>query len=132
MAQDGLFFKKAGELHPTHHTPAGGLWAQAAWTSILCLTGTYNQLLDFVIIAALLFYFLTMVALFRLRRTHADLPRPVKAFGYPIVPGLYMVALVGVMITLLMAKPLTAGTGMAIVLIGVPVYAWWSKKAATA
>jgi APA family basic amino acid/polyamine antiporter len=132
MAQDKLFFKKAGELHPTHHTPAGGLWAQAAWTSVLCLTGTYNQLLDFVIIAALLFYFLTMVALFRLRRTHADLPRPVKAFGYPIVPALYMVALVGVMITLLMAKPLTAGTGMAIVLIGVPVYWWWSKRAAAA
>jgi APA family basic amino acid/polyamine antiporter len=128
MAQDGLFFKKAGELHPTHHTPAGGLWAQALWTSILCLTGTYNQLLDFVIIAALLFYFLTMVALFRLRRTRADLPRPVKAFGYPIVPGLYMVALVGVMITQLMAKPLTAGAGLAIVAIGIPVYLWWARK----
>jgi APA family basic amino acid/polyamine antiporter len=130
MAQDKLFFAKAGELHPEHKTPAGGLWAQAAWTSILCLTGTYNQLLDFVIIAALLFYFLTMVALFRLRRTHADLPRPVKAFGYPVVPALYMVALLGVMVTLLWAKPLTAGTGMAIVLIGVPVYAMWSRKAA--
>ncbi|HWA40566.1 MAG TPA: hypothetical protein VG712_03085, partial [Gemmatimonadales bacterium] len=83
-------------------------------------------------IAALLFYFLTMVALFRLRRTRADLPRPVKAFGYPIVPGLYMVALVGVMITQLWAKPLTAGAGLAIVLLGVPVYAWWSKRAAAA
>ena len=129
MAQDKLFFKRAGDLHPKYHTPAGGLWAQAIWTSILCLTGTYNQLLDFVIIAALIFYFLTMVALFRLRRTRADLPRPVKAFGYPVVPALYMVALVGVMGTLLWAKPLTAGTGLAIVLLGVPVYLWWSRKA---
>lgn len=130
MAQDKLFFQKAGELHPQYHTPAGGLWAQALWTSILCLTGTYNQLLDFVIIAALVFYFLTMVALFRLRRTRADLPRPVKAFGYPVVPALYMVALAFVMATLLWAKPLTAGTGLAIVLVGVPVYLWWSKQAA--
>ncbi len=129
MAQDKLFFRKAGELHPTHHTPAGGLWAQALWTSVLCLTGTYNQLLDFVIIAALIFYFLTMVALFRLRRIRADLPRPVKAFGYPVVPGLYMAALLGVMLVLLWAKPLTAGAGLAIVLLGVPVYLWWSKRA---
>jgi APA family basic amino acid/polyamine antiporter len=70
-----------------------------------------------------------MVALFRLRRTRADLPRPVKAFGYPIVPGLYMVALVGVMITQLWAKPLTAGAGLAIVAIGIPVYLWWSRRA---
>lgn len=132
MAQDKLFFKKAGELDPVHHTPANGLWAQALWTSILCLTGTYNQLLDFVIIAALIFYFLTMVALFRLRRRRPDLPRPVKAFGYPLVPALYMVALVGVMLTLLWAKPLTAGAGLAIVLLGVPVYLWWSKRALTA
>jgi APA family basic amino acid/polyamine antiporter len=132
MAQDKLFFKKAGELHPTHHTPAGGLWAQAIWTSILCLTGTYNQLLDFVIIAVLIFYFLTMVALFRLRRIRADLPRPVKAFGYPIVPALYMVALAGVMLTLLKAKPLTAGAGVALVLLGFPVYFWWKGKAAAA
>ena len=132
MAQDKLFFKRAGDLHPTYHTPAGGLWAQAAWTSVLCLTGTYNQLLDFVIIAALIFYFLTMVALFRLRRLRPDLPRPVKAFGYPLVPALYMVALVGVMLTLLWAKPLTAGTGLAIVLVGVPVYLWWSKRASAA
>jgi APA family basic amino acid/polyamine antiporter len=129
MAQDKLFFRKAGELHPMHHTPAGGLWAQALWTSILCLTGTYNQLLDFVIIAALIFYFLTMVALFRLRRIRPDLPRPVKAFGYPLVPALYMVALAGVMLTLLWAKPLTAGAGLAIVLLGVPVYMWWSRRA---
>ena len=130
MAQDKLFFKRAGDLHPKYHTPAGGLWAQALWTSILCLTGSYNQLLDFVIIAALIFYFLTMVALFRLRRMRPELPRPVKAFGYPLVPALYMVALLGVMLTLLWAKPLTAGTGLAIVLLGVPVYGWWSKRAA--
>ena len=66
------------------------------------------------------------------RKLQPDLPRPVKAFGYPLVPGLYLVALLGVMGTLLWAKPLTAGAGVAIVLLGVPVYLWWSKKAATA
>ncbi|HEU4763947.1 MAG TPA: amino acid permease, partial [Gemmatimonadales bacterium] len=111
MAQDRLFFSKAADLHPTHRTPAFGLWAQAVWTSFLCLTGTYNQLLDFVIPAVLVFYFLTIVALFRLRRTHADLPRPVKAFGYPVVPGLYLVALAFVTAVLVIERPLFTATG---------------------
>ena len=72
--------------------PGLGLWIQAVWASLLCLSGTYNQLLDYVIFAALVFYFLTTLALFRLRRLQPDLPRPVKAFGYPVVPALYVVS----------------------------------------
>ncbi len=87
MARDRLFFARAGTLHPTHRTPVFGLLAQAVWAMALCLTGTYGQLLDYVIFAALIFYLLTTVALFRLRKLQPDLPRPVKAFGYPVRAG---------------------------------------------
>ena len=87
MARDDLFFQRAGTLHPTYRTPVFGLVAQAVWASVLCISGTYGQLLDYVIFAAIVFYFLTTLALFRLRRTRPDLPRPVKAFGYPVLPG---------------------------------------------
>lgn len=130
MAQDKLFFAKAGELHPSHRTPVFGLWAQAAWTSVLCLTGTYNQLLDFVIPAVLVFYFLTIIALFRLRSIRPDLPRPVKAPGYPVVPGLYLIALLFVTGAQVIARPLFAATGLIIVAIGVPVYLGWRGKGA--
>src|SRR5215204_908437 len=91
MARDGLFFGRAATLHPTYRTPVFGLVTQAIWAMVLCVSGTYNQLLDYVIFAALVFYFLTTVVLFRLRRTRPDLPRPVKAFGYPVLPALYLV-----------------------------------------
>lgn len=130
MAIDGLFFRRAGELHPTHRTPVFGLAAQALWTSVLCLSGTYNQLLDYVIFAALLFYFLTILALFRLRRTRADLPRPVKAFAYPVLPALYAAALLALMVVLLVMKPLYTWPGLLIVALGVPVYALWRRGGA--
>ena len=78
MARDRLFFERAGTLHPTYRTPVFGLVAQALWASVLCISGTYNQLLDYVIFAAVVFYFLTTLALFRLRRTRPELPRPVQ------------------------------------------------------
>lgn len=128
MAKDALFFQKAGELHPTHRTPIFGLVTQAAWASLLCLSGTYNQLLDYVIFASVLFYFLTTLALFRLRKIQPDLPRPVKAWGYPVVPGLYLVAAAGLMIVLLLKKPLFTWPGLIIVALGIPVYLIWRRK----
>jgi basic amino acid/polyamine antiporter, APA family len=129
MAQDNLFFKRAGELHPTRRTPVFGLIAQAVWISVLCLSGTYNQLLDYVIFAALLFYLLTTIALFRLRRLRPDLPRPVRAFGYPVVPALYIAALAGLMVVLLVKKPLFTWPGLVIVALGLPVYLFWRRSA---
>lgn len=129
MARDRLFFGRAGDLHPTYRTPVFGLATQAAWTSVLCLSGTYNQLLDYVIFAALLFYFLTTAALFRLRRTQPDLPRPVRAFGYPVVPALYMLALAVLMVVLLVQKPLYTWPGLVIVALGLPVYLLWHRGA---
>ncbi|MGH8622925.1 MAG: APC family permease, partial [Burkholderiales bacterium] len=83
MARDNLFFKSTGVLHPQHRTPALALVVQAIWTSVLCLSGTYGELLNYVIFAALLFYMLTAVGLFLLRRKRPDAPRPVRAVGYP-------------------------------------------------
>jgi APA family basic amino acid/polyamine antiporter len=127
MAEDKLFFRKAGVLNDRYRTPAFSLWTQAVWASVLCLSGTYNQLLDYVIFAQLIFYALTILALFRLRRVRADLARPVRAFGYPVVPGLYLVALLFLAVVLLVEKPLYTTAGLAIVALGVPVYLVWRR-----
>jgi basic amino acid/polyamine antiporter, APA family len=127
MARDGLFFEKAGTLHQTFRTPVFGLIAQAVWASVLCVSGTYGQLLDYVIFAALVFYFLTTLALFRLRRLRPDLPRPVKAFGYPVLPALYMFAVGLLLVILLFKKPLYTWPGLLIVASGIPVYLIWRR-----
>ena len=125
MARDRLFFRRAGALHPERRTPTFGLGTQAVWASVLCLSGTYNQLLDYVIFASVLFYFLTTLSLFRLRRLQPDLPRPVKAFGYPVIPALYIVAAGALMLVLLVKKPLFTWPGLVIVALGIPVYFLW-------
>jgi APA family basic amino acid/polyamine antiporter len=131
MARDGLFFQRAGTLHPTYKTPTFGLMAQAVWAMVLCLSGTYNELLTYVIFASLVFYFLTTLALFRLRVTKPDVPRPVKAFGYPVLPALYMAA-VGFLLVVLLLDPVQrkySAFGLLIVAMGVPVYHFWKPRA---
>jgi APA family basic amino acid/polyamine antiporter len=132
MARDRLFFRRAGELHPEHRTPVFALVAQAIWTMVLCVSGTYGELLNYVVFAAVIFYLLTTVALFRLRRIRPDAPRPVKAFGYPVVPALYIVALAFVLVVLLLdpKQRLYSELGLGIVLLGLPVYAIWRRSAA--
>lgn len=127
MARDGLFFRKAATLHPEHRTPTFALVTQAIWTCVLCLSGSYGDLLDYVIFAALLFYMLTAVGLFSLRRSKPDLPRPVKAPGYPILPALYLLATGGFCVNLLFQKPLYTWPGLIIVALGIPVYFIWKK-----
>ncbi len=128
MARDGLFFRRAGELHPTYQTPAFGLVSQAVWAMVLCLSGSYSNLLDYVIFASLLFYAVTILALFRLRFTRPELPRPVKAFGYPVLPGLYLLSSAGLMVILLIQKPLYTWPGLLIVALGAPVYLIWRRR----
>ena len=127
MARDGLFFRRTGELHAEHHTPAFALVAQAIWTCALCLSGSYGDLLDYVIFAALLFYMLTTVGLFALRRSRPDRERPVRAPGYPWLPGLYLVATGAFCLNLLFVKPLYTWPGLIIVAFGVPVYFLWRR-----
>jgi basic amino acid/polyamine antiporter, APA family len=130
MAADGLFFSQAGKLHASYKTPVFGLVTQAVWAMVLCLSGSYGNLLDYVIFASLLFYFFTVLALFRLRKVRPDLPRPVKAFGYPVVPGVYLLAVAALMVILLFEKPLYTWPGLFIVALGVPVYYLWRKGSA--
>ena len=129
MARDGLFFKKAAELSK-HGVPSYALVIQSVWTSLLCLTGTYNQLLDYVIFAALIFYALTTIGLFLLRWQRPDERRPYKAVGYPVLPALYILAAAGVAVTLLVADKtrVQALSGLVIVLLGIPVYYIWHAR----
>ena len=86
MSRDGLFFQSVGKLGKRSGVPVNSLWVQWAWTCLLCLSGSYGQLLDYVIFAVLVFYILTIAGLFVLRRTQPDAPRPYRAFGYPVCP----------------------------------------------
>ena len=127
MARDGLFFKRAAEVSPRSHTPVFSLFIQAIWSCLLVLSGSYNELLDYVIFAALLFYVLTVSGLFVLRRTRPDLERPYKAVGYPVLPALYVLVAAMVMIDLLFVKPRFTWPGLIIVLSGVPVFFLWNR-----
>ena len=124
MAKDGLFFKKVGTLS-TRSVPAAALVFQGVWASLLCLSGTYGDLLDYVIFAVLVFYVLTVIGIFILRRKRPDADRPYKAFGYPIVPGLYVLCASAIAIDLLIFKTQYSGSGLAIVLLGIPVFYLW-------
>ena len=129
MARDGLFFKSVGKLHPKYRTPHISLAVQATWASILCLSGSYGQLLDYTMFATVLFYILTFGGLFVLRRTKPDVPRPYKAFGYPVVPAIYILMAVFIDVVWLRYKPQYTWPGLMIVLLGIPVYFWWSRGA---
>ncbi len=130
MAKDGLFFRKAATVDPVHHTPRFALLVQCVWTVLLILSGSYSDLLDYVIFAALLFYILTITGLFVLRRTRPDLERPYRAFGYPVLPAAYIVVAGIIEILLLLYKPNYTWPGLIIVLLGLPVYFLWRRKAA--
>jgi len=136
MAKDGLFFRATGKLNEKG-VPGNALVYQGIWIVVLILLRTrkpdgtygnlYSNLLDYVVFAALLFYVLTIVGIFVLRFRRPDLPRPYKAFGYPVVPLLYTVAAGGIMGVLLLYETQTAGMGMVIVLLGLPVYWLWAR-----
>jgi len=128
MALDGLFFRKVATLHPRTHAPVFSLIIQGIWTMLLTLSGSYNDLLDYVIFAVLLFYILTIAGIFRLRRTRPEAERPYRALGYPVLPAAYMAAAGLIEILLLFYKPNYTWPGLIIVLLGVPVYFVWRKK----
>ncbi|MEO8735219.1 MAG: amino acid permease [Edaphobacter sp.] len=130
MSRDGLFFKSVGKLSERSKTPVNSLWVQWAWTCLLCLSGSYGQLLDYVIFAVLIFYILTIAGLFVLRRTRPDAVRPYRAFGYPVLPALYIVMASWICVVLLRYKPQYTWPGLVIVLLGVPVYLVWKRQGA--
>jgi len=141
MAKDGLFFRATGRLNK-RGVPAVALIYQGVWIIVLILLRTrhvdaggavtygnlYSDLLDYVVFAVLIFYTLTIAGIFVLRAKRPEAERPYKAFGYPVVPGLYIVAACAIMFVLLLYKTQTAWPGLVIVLLGVPVYLWWSRR----
>jgi APA family basic amino acid/polyamine antiporter len=128
MAKDGLFFRGVAKLHPTHKTPAVSLMAQMVWTCVLCLSGSYNQLLEYIIFAVLVFYILTIFGLFVLRRKHPEAERPYRAIGYPVLPAVYIVMALFIDVVLLRYKPQYTWPGLIIVLLGIPAYYLWSRR----
>lgn len=132
MAKDKLFFKATGKLHRKFHTPKNALIVQGIWTCVLCLSGTYNDLLNYVIFAVLVFYILTISGLFVLRRTRPDAERPYRAIGYPVLPAVYIVMAFFIDVVLLLYKPEYTWPGLIIVLLGIPVYLIWSRRTAAA
>jgi APA family basic amino acid/polyamine antiporter len=131
MAKDGLFFRSVAKLHPTYKTPAVSLMVQMVWTCILCISGSYGQLLDYIVFAVLVFYILTIGALFVLRRTHPDAARPYRAIGYPILPAIYILMALFIDVVLLRYKPQYTWPGLIIVLLGIPVYYLWNRNQKT-
>ena len=121
MAGDGLFFKKAGALNKKA-VPGWALWAQCIVACILCLSGKYNDLLDMIAFVAVLFYAITVVGIFRLRRKMPDAERPYKAFAYPILPAIYIVLALVFCVALIIQKPTYSIWGAIIVLVGIPLY----------
>jgi basic amino acid/polyamine antiporter, APA family len=128
MALDKLFFRAAADLDPKTHAPSTALWIQCLWASLLTLTGSYSELLDYVIFAVLLFYILTIVGIFVLRRTRPSMERPYRAFGYPVLPAAYILLAGLVELLLLLYKPNFTWPGLLIVLLGIPVYFVWKKR----
>jgi APA family basic amino acid/polyamine antiporter len=144
MARDGLFFRRVGELNK-NHVPGWGLIIQGIWAGVLVLPRTvktdaagnvtgygnlYGNLLDYVISAALIFYILTIIGLFVLRRKRPDAERPYKAFGYPIIPALYIIGASIILVVLFIYQTATTWPGLIIVLTGVPIYFLWRKSEA--
>ncbi|MBW7846402.1 MAG: APC family permease, partial [Bacteroidia bacterium] len=121
MAQDKLFFRRAGVLNK-NSVPGWALWAQAIVASLLCLSGGYNDLLDMIAFVVVIFYVLTIIGIFVLRRTKPNLERPYKAFAYPFIPVLYILLGIIFCVFLVIFKPLYTLWGLGIVLAGIPVY----------
>ena len=121
MAKDGLFFKRTGTLNK-NAVPQFGLWIQCLVASVLCLSGKYGDLLDMISLVAVIFYMLTIGGIYILRVKRPDAPRPYKAFGYPVLPAIYILLGLAFCILLLVYKPQYSTGGLVIVLLGVPIY----------
>jgi APA family basic amino acid/polyamine antiporter len=127
MARDGLFFQGVARIHREHRTPANALWLQGAIACTLALTGSYSDLLTMTAFTSLLFNTLTVAALFVLRRRRPDLPRPYRAWGYPVVPALFILVSLFFLAFILKGDPRNAGLGLALTGLGVPAYAWFRR-----
>ena len=127
MAQDGLLFKRLGAVHPKYGTPAAAIVAACVWAAILAMSGTFDQLLTYVIFIGWIFYALGAVAVLVLRRTRPDAPRPFKVPGYPFTPLLFVLAAMVIIANQIVGDPRQSAIGLGVVLAGVPAYIWWTR-----
>jgi basic amino acid/polyamine antiporter, APA family len=127
MAGDGLFFRRLSEVHPRFGTPALAIAATAFWAILLAASGTFEQLLTYVVFTAWIFYGFGALSLFVFRRTRPDAPRPFRVPGYPWTPALFVVAAFGIVVSTLVGQPVRAAAGLAVVLAGLPAYVIWRK-----
>ena len=128
MARDGLFFRALARLSPHSKVPVRAIVAQAAWGSVLALSGSYDALTDSVVFVAWAFYGLSIASLFVFRRTLPDAPRPYRALGYPVVPLLFLLVTLALLVNTFVAAPRQALEGVAVLVAGLPFYWWWSRR----
>ncbi|UCE07221.1 MAG: amino acid permease, partial [bacterium] len=128
MAKDKLFFKKVASVHPRFHTPAFAIVIQCIWSCMLALSGTFEQLITFVMVVSIMFWIAATAAVFALRKKYPNMPRPYKTWGYPIVPTLFIVVSTGILINALVEKPVESLAGLGITILGIPIYYLWNKK----
>jgi APA family basic amino acid/polyamine antiporter len=128
MAQDKLFFKKAGVCHDDYKTPSNALLMQACWASVLVLSGTFDQLTDMLIFASFMFYGAGALGVFVLRRKMPDVPRPYKAFGYPVIPAFFILFCITLVVMSLIERPAECGVGLLLICSGLPFYWAWRKN----
>jgi APA family basic amino acid/polyamine antiporter len=128
MAEDGLFFAALGRIHPRHRTPVASLWTQTAWTVVLTVSGTYEQLFTYVIFASFVFHAAAAVAVFVLRRRHPDLERPYRVWGYPVVPALFVLACLLLVGNTLYEAPVESLWGLGLVALGLPAFAAFNRR----
>jgi basic amino acid/polyamine antiporter, APA family len=128
MARDGIFFKLADGIHPKYLTPGRALIFQGTLTCLMALTGTFEELSNLFIFAAWIFYGLAVVALFRMRRTEPDMPRPYRCWGYPWVPGIFVAGALALTVNIWLERPGRSSIGLLLILAGLPFYRMWAKR----
>ena len=129
MAADGVFFRRVAEIHPRWRTPAAALWLQSAWAAVLTLTGSFTQLFTYVTFGGVLFHVAAGLALFRLRATRPDVPRPYRAWGWPVVPALFVLGMALLTVNTLQSAPRESLLGLLAIAAGVPAYMAWRRGA---
>jgi APA family basic amino acid/polyamine antiporter len=127
MARDGVFFARAATLHPRFHTPGYALLLQALWTSVLIISGTFEQLLTYTTVVLVLVSACAVVTVFVLRQRAPDLPRPYRTWGYPWLPGLYVLGSTGILLNALWQQPVECLLGIGLCISGLPAYWWWRR-----
>jgi APA family basic amino acid/polyamine antiporter len=128
MASDGAFFPQVARLHPKYRTPSLAIILQSIWALALTLTGTYGQLLDYVVFADWIFFGLTVASVFVFRRTRPDAPRPFRAWGYPITPALFVLAAIAIVVSVIRVSPVQSAVGAALMAAGVPAFYHWKRR----